>query len=426
MRGRVGDVHAFVAPGDACEDMDLAADFRVNEAGGKADAPLMVAGEGHLREKPTGVCAPVRTDEGALVGTSPRQAHDVDAAAHRPRARAGGQADVSRQNDARDAVFRHGGRRQRAGRVDEEAARFDVDACAVAADVEDAVGLACGFVAGPGGPRIDADAREGFLLVNVLGRQVGDARARVDGRGSDGIDSLGQALLARCREHEGGSDARLAQTSPGRAPVKVEQGGVGEDAHDQVGVRGLGEFVDNGRVGLGQAQRRESCTDHEAQVGRADRGSRQVVVAMVVIVGNSPAEGVVSCARVVVRAVGGRSAASRRSRLSHTDSARSARVIGFAIMRALASSAAMRGGAQSLAAMRRSCSSVSPPGVVTFGPVGSGYAVRSRRLARVRASGLVASLRDEAVAGVVIVCPSTQQTCSYSTSMGCYGLATRR
>ncbi len=97
-----------------------------------------------------------------------------------------------------------------------------MDACAVAADVEDAIGLACGFVAGPGGPRVDADAREGFLLVNALGRQIGDARTRVDGRGGDGIDSLGQALLARCREHESGSDARVAQTSPGRVPVKLE------------------------------------------------------------------------------------------------------------------------------------------------------------------------------------------------------------
>ena len=100
--------------------------------------------------------------------------------------------------------------------------------------------------------------------------------------------------------------------------------------------------------------------------------------------------------------------------------------MGFAIMRVLASSAAMRGGPQSLAARSRSCSSVSPPGVVAFGPVGSGCAVRSRRLARVRASGLIASLRDEAVAGVVIVCPSTQQTYSYSTSKGSCGLATRR
>ena len=61
-----------------------------------------------------------------------------------------------------------------------------------------------------------------------------------------------------------------------------------------------------------------------------------------------------------------------------------------------------------------------------FALVGSGCAVRSRRLARVRASGLVASLRDEAVAGVVIVCPSTQQPCGYSTSVKRHGGATRR
>lgn len=112
VRGRVGDMHGFVAPSNAREDVNLASDFRADEAGGQADAPLMVAGESHLREKPTGMCTPVRTDEGSLVGASPRQAHDIDAAAHRPRARARGQADVSRQNDACDAVFRHGGRGQ--------------------------------------------------------------------------------------------------------------------------------------------------------------------------------------------------------------------------------------------------------------------------------------------------------------------------
>lgn len=304
VRGRVGDMHAFVAPSNAREDVDLAADFRADEASGQADAPLVVASQRHLRKESAGVLSSVRTDESALVGTSPRQAHDIDAAAHRPRARARGQADVSGQDDARDAVFRHGGGGQRAGRVDEDAARFDVDACAVAADIEDAVGLACGFIAGPGGPRVDADAREGFLLVNVLGRQVGDARARVDGRSGDGIDSLGQALLARCREHESGSDARVTQALSGGVPVKVEQRRVGEDAHDQVRVRGLGKFVDNGGVGVGQAQCRESHTGHEARIGRADRGAREVVVAMVVVVDHSPAECVVSCARVVVGAVG--------------------------------------------------------------------------------------------------------------------------
>ena len=113
--------------------------------------------------------------------------------------------------------------------------------------------MARGVVAGPGGPRVDADAREGFLLIDVLGRQVGDARARVDGRGRDGIDGLGQALVARCRKHEGGSDARVKQACPGGVPVKVEQGCVGEDTRERVGIRGLGEFVDNGGVGVGQA-----------------------------------------------------------------------------------------------------------------------------------------------------------------------------
>ena len=216
--------------------------------------------------------SPVGADEGALVGAAPRQAHDIDAATHRPRAHAGGQADVSGQDDARDAVFRHGGRGQRAGRVDEDAARFDVDACTVATDVEDAVGLACGFVAGPGDPRVDADAGEGFLIVNMLGRQVGDARARIDGRGGDSIDGIGQALLAWCREHEDGSDAGVAQASPGGVPVKVEQGRVGEDAHDQVGVRGLGEFVNNGGASVSGKPSAESA----ARVTRPGSAGRMV------------------------------------------------------------------------------------------------------------------------------------------------------
>ena len=123
------------------------------------------------------------------------------------------------------------------------------------------------------------------------------------GRG-DGIDGVGQALLAWRREHEGGSDARVEQASPSGVPVKIEQSGVGEHARDRVGVRGPGEFVDNGRFRVGQAQVRESRTGHEARVGDADGGSREVVVAVVVVLDESPAECVVSCARVVVGAVG--------------------------------------------------------------------------------------------------------------------------
>ena len=100
--------------------------------------------------------------------------------------------------------------------------------------------------------------------------------------------------------------------------------------------------------------------------------------------------------------------------------------MGSAVAMAFVSSTAMRGGAQSWAARTRSCSSVRLPSVGVFALVGLGCAVRSRCLARVRASGLVASLRDEAVAGVVIVCPSTQQPCGSPTSVKRYGGATRR
>ena len=96
-------------------------------------------------------------------------------------------------------------------------------------------------------------------------------RARVDGRGSDGVDRVGQALLGWCREHEGGSDARVAQVSPRGAPIKVEQDRVGKDAHDQVGVRGLGELVDDGRVGAGRAS-----TERPARVTRPGSAGRRV------------------------------------------------------------------------------------------------------------------------------------------------------
>ena len=296
---------------------------------------------------------------------------------------------------------------------------------AIAADVEDAIGLACGFVAGPGGPRVDADAREGLLLVNVLGRDVGEARARANGRGRDGVDGVGQALFVWRREHEGGSDARVTQASPGGVPVKVEQGSVSEDAHDQVGVRGPGEFVDNGRVGVGDVQCRKARTGHEARVGDADGGSREVVVAVVVVVDESPAECVVSCARVVVGAVWAfRGEAAFEGFAHRFGQERPGDGVGRCDRVRVKCGDAWRcpvvGGEDAELfvgeASRRVVSAL----------VGSGCAVRSRRLARVRASGLVASLRDEAVAGVVIVCPSTQQPCGSSTSVKRYGGATRR
>ena len=249
-------------------------------------------------------------------------------------------------------------------------------------------------------------------------------RSCLAGRG-DGVDGVGQALLAWRREHEGGSDARVAQASPSGVPVKIEQSGVGEHAHDRVGVRGLGEFVDNGRVGVGHVQCRKARTGHEARVGDADGGSREVVVAVVVVVDDSPVKCVVSCARVIVGAVGAFRGESPFEGFAHRfGQERPGDGIGRRDrVRVKCGDAWRRPVARGEG---RSCSSVRLPGVGVFALVGSGCAVRSRRLAQVRASGLVASLRNEAVAGVVIVCPSTQQPCGYSTSVKCYGGATCR
>ena len=131
-----------------------------------------------------------------------------------------------------------------------------------------------------GAQKIADLARGGHLCVR------GD-RSCLAGRG-DGIDGVGQALLAWRREHEGGSDARVAQASPSGVPVKIEQSGVGEHARDRVGARDLGKFVDNGGVGVGHVQCRKARTGHEARVGDADGGSREVVVAVVVVVDDSP------------------------------------------------------------------------------------------------------------------------------------------
>ena len=104
-----------------------------------------------------------------------------------------------------------------------EGAPPGVHVCAVSADVEDAVGLARGIVAGPGGPWVDADVGERFLIVNILGRQVGEARARVDGCGCDGVDGVGQACPGDGVSRRDGVCIKRADA--GRCPVAC-----GEDA----------------------------------------------------------------------------------------------------------------------------------------------------------------------------------------------------
>ena len=69
-------------------------------------------------------------------------------------------------------------------------------------------------------------------------------------------------------------------------------------------VRGDRSCLAGRGVGVGHVQCRKARTGHEAGVGRADSGSREVVVAVVVVVDESSTECVMPCARVIVGAVG--------------------------------------------------------------------------------------------------------------------------
>lgn len=68
--GRVGEVEARVAPGDAGEHVDLSADLRADEGGGQGNTASFVAREVALGEEASRVRSPSRSDEGALVGAA--------------------------------------------------------------------------------------------------------------------------------------------------------------------------------------------------------------------------------------------------------------------------------------------------------------------------------------------------------------------
>ena len=153
----------------------------------------------------------------------------------------------------------------------------------------------------------------------------------------------------------------------------------------------------------------------EAWVGQADGGSREVVVAVVVVLDDSSTECVVSCARVVVGAVGPFCGESPFEGFAHrfgqerpSDSVRRCDRVRVKCCDAWRRPVARGEEAELFVgeASRRG-------GVRSGG--GGVCCEESASGASVRASGLVASLRDEAVAVVVIVVPSTQQPCSYST-----------
>ena len=146
---------------------------------------------------------------------------------------------------------------------------------------------------------------------------------------------------------------------------------------------------------------------------------------MVVVLDDSSTERIVSCARVVVGAVGAFCGEAAFEGFSHRfgqerpgdgigrresvpvkcGDAWRRPVVGGEDAELVIGEASRRGGVRS-----------------------GGVGVSCEESASGASEGLGAGrfFRDEAVAGVVIICPSTQQPCGYSPSVKCYGGATRR
>ena len=95
----------------------------------------------------------------------------------------------------------------------------------------------------------------GRRLRRCVGREVANPGPERDGRAGDSIDGLVEASLRRGGEDEGGSHARVLEASSRSAPVDLEEGGIGERAHDRViGVGGVGEFADDGFCFVAEAE----------------------------------------------------------------------------------------------------------------------------------------------------------------------------
>ena len=146
---------------------------------------------------------------------------------------------------------------------------------------------------------------------------------------------------------------------------------------------------------------------------------------MVVVLDDSPAECVVSCARVIVGAVGAFRGESPFEGFSHRFCQERP---GYGIGRR--ESVRVKCGD----AWRRPVARGKHAKLLVGGPSrregvrAGGVGVSCEESASGASEGLGAGhfFRDEAVASVVIVCPSTQQPCGSSTSVKRYGGATRR
>jgi len=172
------------------QDADLVVHLGPDNGPSERQAGPVVGGEGGLSEEPARVGGVARGGELAEVAAVPGQEDDVDVVAQGPGAGPGGQPDGAGEHNAADGPAGDGDERELVGAADDQPPFAHVDARAVAADVDDLVGVGgaldvmVGVDGRAGAGEVDSEEAEalvegghgGLLLVEVQS-VGGDERA---------------------------------------------------------------------------------------------------------------------------------------------------------------------------------------------------------------------------------------------------------
>jgi PE-PGRS family protein len=252
------------------QDADLVVHLGPDNGSGERQAGPVVGGEGGLGEQSARVGGVARGGELSEVAAVPGQEDDVDVVAQGPGAGPGGQPDGAGEHNAADGPAGDGDERELTGAADDQPPFAHVDARAVAADVDDLVGVggALDVMVGVDG-RVGAgevDSEEAGALGDAAAASAalpadaagpGDEADEVDGAraADDGGEDRQGVLDVEVGEvvlDVGAQDVAVAVVAQGGEVVDgvvgSDAGAVGEGAggHDPVGV--VRDGVDDGAL----------------------------------------------------------------------------------------------------------------------------------------------------------------------------------
>jgi len=183
--------------------------FGPDNGPGERQAGPVVGGEGGLGEQSARVGGVARGGELSEVAAVPGQEDDVDVIAQGPGAGPGGQPDGAGEHNAADGPAGDGDERELVGAADDQPPFAHVDARAVAADVDDLVGV---------GGALD-------VMVGVDGRA---GAGEVDSEEAEALVEGGHGGLLLVEVQSVGGDERAEQLAGGQQVVP------GGGAHDDV------------------------------------------------------------------------------------------------------------------------------------------------------------------------------------------------